>query len=105
MVSSGWNYKCSCYCNLTNFFRYAFKQLHNIPLVYTITNVLCFYIVLYFVDILVGFSQDSYTVVEDNGPAQPVLFLSEAVDCCSTISVWVHVQEIDATRKYLFCLH
>ena len=46
--------------------------------------------------------------MEDNGPTQPVLFLSEPVDCCSTISVWVHVQEIDAERKYLcnlLCLH
>ena len=39
-------------------------------------------------------------VVEDNGPAQPVLRLSKAVDCCSTISVWVLVQELDAKRKY-----
>ena len=43
----------------------------------------------------------SYQVLEGNGPAQPVLRLSHVVDCCSTISVWVQVEEIDATRKYL----
>ena len=30
-----------------------------------------------------------------------MLVLSNPVDCCSTISVWVHIEEMEATRKYL----
>ena len=57
--------------------------------------------VSYFVDISLEFTLQSYEIVEENGPVQPVLRLSRAVDCCSTISVWVIVEEIDAKRKYL----
>ena len=70
--------------------------------------MLSFYIVSYYVDITVAFTLPSYRVLESNGPAQPVLHLSHPVDCCSTISVWVYVEGIDAKRKYLcglLCLH
>ena len=64
-----------------------------------------FYIVSYFVDIEISFSLPSYQVLESNGPAQPVLRLSRPVDCCSTISVWVYVEEINAKCKYnLLCV-
>ena len=46
-----------------------------------------------------SFTMSSYKVVESNRPAQPVLRLSQAVYCYSTISVWVYVEEIEARRK------
>ena len=49
--------------------------------------------------ITLSFTSSSYQVLEKNGPAQPVLRLNRPVDCCSTISVWVYVEEIDARRK------
>ena len=70
--------------------------------------MLSFYIVSYYVDITVAFTLPSYRVLESNGPAQPVLRLSRPVDYCSTISVWVYVEGIDAKRMYLcdlLCLH
>ena len=64
-----------------------------------------FYIVSYFVDIEISFSFPSYRVLEGNVPIQPVLRLSRPVDCCSTISVWVYVEEINAKCKYnLLCV-
>ena len=64
-----------------------------------------FYIISYFVDIEISFSLPSYQVLEGNGPAQPVLLLSRPVDCCSTISVWVDVEGIDAKCEYnLLCV-
>ena len=64
-----------------------------------------FYIISYFVDIEISFSLPSYRVLESNGPAQPVLRLSHPVDCCSTISVWVDVEGIDAKCEYnLLCV-
>ena len=54
-----------------------------------------------FVGIRLEFTKSSYEILEQNGPVQPVLSLSNPVDCCSTISVWVIVKEIDARRKYL----
>ena len=63
-----------------------------------------FYIVSYFVGIELSFSASLYQVFESYGPAQPVLRLSHPVDCCSTISVWVYIEEIDAKCKYnLLC--
>ena len=50
-------------------------------------------VILYFVDIELQFTRASYSVNENNGPAQPVLTLSESVDCCSTISVYINVQQ------------
>ena len=44
-------------------------------------------------EITISFTQPSYSVNENNGPAQPVLKLSQPVDCCSTISVWVNIEE------------
>ena len=37
-----------------------------------------------------------YNVKENNGPVQPVLHLSGAVDCCSTISVRVNINDMTA---------
>ena len=56
----------------------------------------------YFIDISISFTPESQSIEirENNGAAQPVLELSEPVDCCSTISVWVRVEEMEATRKY-----
>lgn len=71
-----------CVCALTSY------------LVHTVI-ILCFL----FVGITLSFTMSSYEVLESNGPAQPVLRLSQAVYCCSTISVWVYVEEIEARRK------
>ena len=46
----------------------------------------------YAVGIELQFTRAFYYVNENNGPAQPVLTLSQPVDCCSTISVYVNVQ-------------
>ena len=60
-----------------------------------------------FTDIILSFTASSYRVNENNGPAQPVLVLSHAIDCCSTISVWVNIEEDTAkgTNFMLFCTH
>ena len=34
----------------------------------------------------------------------PELVLSAAVDCCTTISIWVNVKEITADGKYSYCI-
>ena len=47
----------------------------------------------HFTDITLSFTDSSYRVNENNGPAQPVLVLSHAIDCCSTISVWVNIED------------
>ena len=54
--------------------------------------LLCCYFV-YIADTTISFTQPSYSVNENNGPAQPVLKLSQPVDCCSTISVWVNIED------------
>ena len=41
-----------------------------------------------------------YQVKENDGPAQPVLRLSGAVDC-STVSVRVNVRDITARSRYM----
>ena len=53
--------------------------------------LLIFY--LRFTEITVSFTRPSFSVNENNGPAQPVLVLTQPVDCCSTISVWVNIEE------------
>ena len=58
-----------------------------------------------FVDITLSFTMSSYNVLESNGPAQPVLRLSQAVYCCFTISVWVYVEEIEARRKCTYSMY
>ena len=51
---------------------------------------------------MISFNSESFKATESNGPSQPVLVLSEPVDCCSTISVYVHIEEMDAKCKYLY---
>ena len=46
-----------------------------------------------FLDITLAFSMPLYQVKEDNGLVQPVLHLSRAVHCCSTISVRVNIKD------------
>ena len=58
---------------------YIFSILHS-----------CF---ISFAEIKLSFTKPSFSVNENNGPAQPVLVLSQPVDCCSTISVWVNIKE------------
>ena len=57
--------------------------------------------VFHFTEITVSFTKDLFSVNENNGPAQPVLVLSKPVDCCSTISVWVNIEEDTAKGKQL----
>ena len=49
--------------------------------------------------IVLNFTQSSFSVPEGNGPAQPVLELTRALDCC-TISVRVDIEDNTATGKY-----
>ena len=44
------------------------------------------------------FSQSSFAVFEGDGPIQPVLELSRALDCCN-ISVRVDIQTITASGR------
>ena len=53
-----------------------------------------------FVVITLRFTNASYGVDECNRTAQPMLMLSEPMDCCSTISVYVNIQQNTAKGKY-----
>ena len=58
--------------------------------------ILCImFIIFNFVGISVSFSQPSYNVHENAGLAQPVLILSEAMNCCN-FYVRVNVRDITA---------
>ena len=59
------------------------------------------YLLLCLTDTILSFTKPSFSVNENNGPAQPVLFLSQPVDCCSTISVWVNIEEDTAKGSYI----
>ena len=50
---------------------------------------------------ILSFSQATYQVEENAYSAQPVLVLSHAIDCCSTISVWVNIEEDTAKGNYV----
>ena len=55
----------------------------------------------------VAFSLRGYAVVEDDGPAQPVLILNRPIECCS-VSIAVKVQDVTAKGKCLrtyICLY
>lgn len=57
------------------------------------------------VDITVSFTQSTYNVDEDDRSAKPELVLSDTVDCCSTISIYVKVKDATAKGKRLCTLH
>ena len=48
----------------------------------------------------VAFTLSKFQVIEDDGPAQPVLLLSRPIECCS-VSVTVKLQDVTAKGKYL----
>ena len=57
---------------------------------------------LLFIDIEVEFNAVLYTVDENNGPAQPVLILSQPLDCCP-ISVTIEVEHITTNDGIAIC--
>ena len=67
-----------------------------------ITRRMLFYIL--YVGITLSFSEATYEVEESAGSVKPVLVLSDPIDCCSTVSVWVDIKEISTDGKYV-CMY
>ena len=49
--------------------------------------------------VLLEFEENSYEVVESDGPVQPVLVLDGPLECCS-IAVTVKIENINAEGYY-----
>ena len=49
-------------------------------------------IIVYFVDILAFFSLSQFAVRENNGPVEPVIRISRALQCCS-LSLMIKVED------------
>ena len=77
---------------------YKAFQLNTVSKIFHSTNIVLFH---HPVGITLAFTKPLYQVKENGGPAQPVLQLSGAVDCCSTISVWVNIKDMTAKSMYI----
>ena len=57
------------------------------------------------VGVTISFNNSLYEVNENSTLVQPVLTLTNMIDCCSTVSVWINIIKITAKSKialYLF---
>ena len=55
-------------------------------------------------DVAISFSQLTYEFEEGTEFAPPELMLSDPLDCCSTISVYVNVEEISTDGTYIIIM-